>query len=40
MTLKLVLQKLEEAKLTVKMAKCVFGAEDCVYLGYQIGTRK
>ena len=35
--LKLVLQKLEEAKLTVKMAKYVFGAEDCVYLGYRIG---
>ena len=22
---------------TVKMKKCVFGAEDCVYLGYRIG---
>ena len=32
-----VFQRLEDAHLTVKMKKCVFRAEDCVYLGYRIG---
>ena len=32
-----VFQRLEEAHLTVKLKKCVFAAEDCVYLGYRIG---
>ena len=32
-----VFQRLEDAHLTVNMKKCVFGVEDCVYLGYRIG---
>ena len=35
--LRVVFQRLEDAHLTVKMKKCVFGAEDFVYLGYRIG---
>ena len=30
-------RKFFSAHLTVKMKTCVFGAEDCVYLGYRIG---
>ena len=32
-----VFQRLKDSNLTVKTAKCIFGAEDCVYLGYKIG---
>ena len=35
--LKDMFQWLEDAHLTVKMKRCVFAAEDCVYLGYRIG---
>ena len=35
--LKEVLHRLSEANLTIKMKKCVFAAQDCVYLGYKIG---
>lgn len=32
-----VLSRLQEANLTLKLKKCEFGAEDCVYLGHRIG---
>ena len=32
-----VFQRLKDSNLTVKTAKCIFGTEDCVYLGYKIG---
>ena len=35
--LRKIFQGLKDAHLTVKMKKCVFAAEGCVYLGYQIG---
>ena len=34
--LKDIFQRLEDAHLTVKLKKCVFAAEDCVYLRYRI----
>ena len=32
-----IFRRLSEANLTIKMKKCVFAAQDCVYLGYKIG---
>ena len=32
-----IFHRLSDANLTMKMEKCVFAAEDCVYLGYSIG---
>uniref|UniRef100_A0A1X7TEE0 Reverse transcriptase domain-containing protein n=1 Tax=Amphimedon queenslandica TaxID=400682 RepID=A0A1X7TEE0_AMPQE len=32
-----IFQRLKEANLTIKTAVCVFGTEDCIYLGYKIG---
>uniref|UniRef100_A0A1X7UCT2 Reverse transcriptase domain-containing protein n=1 Tax=Amphimedon queenslandica TaxID=400682 RepID=A0A1X7UCT2_AMPQE len=34
-----IFQYLKEANLTIKTAKCVFGKEDCMYMGYKIGKR-
>ena len=33
-----VLQRLDEAGLTVKMSKCQFGMARCVYLGHVVGS--
>ena len=32
-----IFHRLSDANLTMKMEKCMFAAEDCVYLGYRIG---
>ena len=32
-----IFHRLNDANLTMKMEKCMFAAEDCVYLGYRIG---
>ena len=32
-----ILGRLESSGLTIKLKKCIFGASDCTYLGYQIG---
>ena len=36
--LSLVLQRLQEAGLTAKPAKCQFGMSQCSYLGYRVGN--
>ena len=38
--MRLILQILREAGLTVKPTKCQFGMEHCVYLGHVVGGRK
>ena len=35
--LKEILRRLSDANLTLKLKKCVFAAEECTYLGHQIG---
>ena len=35
---RLVLQRLREAGLTVKARKCQFGMEQCLYLGHIVGN--
>ena len=37
--LTIVFDKLREAGLTVKEAKCTFGEATCIYLGYVVGSR-
>ena len=33
-----VMEKLKQAGLTIKLKKCRFGAESCIYLGHKIGN--
>lgn len=32
-----ILERLEEAGLTLKLSKCIFATNECTYLGYRIG---
>ena len=36
--LRTVLQRIKDANLTVKLAKCQFGMKECVYLGHVVGN--
>ena len=36
--LRTILQRIKDAKMTVKLAKCQFGMKECVYLGHVVGN--
>ena len=36
--IRLILQKLQEAGITVKLCKCQFGMQQCTYLGFIVGS--